>query len=559
SLSKYNITLDSTPSSPYRLHSIPTTTSASPPLLNSSNTKSQMTTREDVNIILLEATLDALTGMGSPGELSSAVVVVVPVDIRILPDSATRSHFIELYFKNHYLTLPMVQREVLRVCEENIHIPHCLFLCNDVYKAGLVYLGLTTLCITERTSSDEDSSHLASQQNALKKESTAYVKSLLRPIVDVGLERVSFDWESSLDMCALNQDIRGSKCKALHLEFKTGDQEVSSVVVNSDLGVHHLKCDTEFFVMELGATYLVERAESVELLSKEGSFELAREAIYMAIQRSSVLRMLTLDCKGRGHDFKLMVKTIQNIVEPFYDDRVARLPLRDLIIIDRTDNDVTALFDLTQPYSEDYCYPLPIALDVTSRFSTMTPSGGSMPHNQTVSSLLKVYGSVGRVLHLIGPTPSCLNQMADLLDSATDPKNLVSLTLRLDHLRENHVYHLFDILSSSKNTFKQLTLIGNPKDSEEEKAATKLLDVLEALGETVKDVRVLVTRIHSDGIEDWVTSVKKAIDKTSSTLLVVDTAQELRMLVQGITKNGFAVLEAIFAGKDSVKRGADAY
>ncbi|KAG0377513.1 hypothetical protein BGX24_005956 [Mortierella sp. AD032] len=82
--------------------------------------------------------------MGSPGELSSAVVVVVPVDMRILPDSATRAHLTELYYKNHYLTLPMVQREVLGVCEENIHIPHCLFLCNAVYFGGSLFLNSAT-------------------------------------------------------------------------------------------------------------------------------------------------------------------------------------------------------------------------------------------------------------------------------------------------------------------------------------------------------------------------------------------------------------------------------
>ncbi|KAK3840873.1 MAG: hypothetical protein J3R72DRAFT_446556 [Linnemannia gamsii] len=103
-----------------------------------------MTTREYINIILLEATLDALTGMGSPAEPSSAVVVVVPVDMRILPDSATRVHLTELYYKSHYLTLPMVQREVLRVCEENIHIPHCLFLCNAVYFGGSLFLNSAT-------------------------------------------------------------------------------------------------------------------------------------------------------------------------------------------------------------------------------------------------------------------------------------------------------------------------------------------------------------------------------------------------------------------------------
>ena len=33
----------------------------------------------------------------------------------------------------------MVQRDVLRVCEENIHIPHCLLLCNAVYYCGSMF------------------------------------------------------------------------------------------------------------------------------------------------------------------------------------------------------------------------------------------------------------------------------------------------------------------------------------------------------------------------------------------------------------------------------------
>ncbi|KAG0269583.1 hypothetical protein BGZ95_002023 [Linnemannia exigua] len=377
------------------------------------------------------------------------------------------------------------------------------------------YLGLTTLCMTERTGSGENSPNLTSQQSALKEENTAYVKSLLRPTVDVGLERISFDWESSLDMCALYQDMRVSKCKVLHLEVKTGDQEVSSVVVNSDLGVCHLKSDAELFITELGGTYLVERAENIELLSKRGSYELVTEAIPMAIQGSSVLRSLTLDCKARSHDFKRVVNSIENIVKPFDNGRFARLPLRDLIIIDRTDNDATARFDLMRPIPEGHSFPQPVALDITSRFSPVIPttagSGGLMTPNQTVSSLLKAYGSVVRVLHLIGPNPSCPNLMADLLESATEPKNLVSLTLRLDHLSENHVEDLVLILSSSKDIFKQLVLVGCPKDSENDKAATNLLEALEALDETVNGVQVLDTPLLplweeylcDDDDDDW--------------------------------------------------------
>ncbi|KAF9908818.1 hypothetical protein BX616_011372, partial [Lobosporangium transversale] len=65
--------------------------------------------------------------------------VLVPEELQILPDAATRDHLIALYYKNHYCSLPMVQREVLRVCQENIHIPHCLLLCNAVYYCGSMY------------------------------------------------------------------------------------------------------------------------------------------------------------------------------------------------------------------------------------------------------------------------------------------------------------------------------------------------------------------------------------------------------------------------------------
>ncbi|KAG0250691.1 hypothetical protein BG011_008156, partial [Mortierella polycephala] len=65
--------------------------------------------------------------------------VTVPKEMQVLPDPATREHLTYLYYKNHYFSLPMVQREVLRVCQENIHIPHCLLLCNAVYYCGSMF------------------------------------------------------------------------------------------------------------------------------------------------------------------------------------------------------------------------------------------------------------------------------------------------------------------------------------------------------------------------------------------------------------------------------------
>ncbi|KAI7832586.1 fungal-specific transcription factor domain-containing protein, partial [Gamsiella multidivaricata] len=73
------------------------------------------------------------------GAASTEGDVLVPEEMQVLPDLATREYLIALYYKNHYFSLPMVQREVLRVCQENIHIPHCLLLCNAVFYCGSMF------------------------------------------------------------------------------------------------------------------------------------------------------------------------------------------------------------------------------------------------------------------------------------------------------------------------------------------------------------------------------------------------------------------------------------
>ncbi|KAG0361243.1 hypothetical protein BGX24_005380, partial [Mortierella sp. AD032] len=126
----------------------------------SSIVASKVTTQEEMDALttlLSETTLSGLASFGTDGEAverdlddedlfghhirSSNNVddVVVPLEMQILPDPAIRKHLGEMYYKNHYLLLPMVQRDVLRVCEENIHIPHCLLLCNAVYYCGSMF------------------------------------------------------------------------------------------------------------------------------------------------------------------------------------------------------------------------------------------------------------------------------------------------------------------------------------------------------------------------------------------------------------------------------------
>ncbi|KAK3821263.1 MAG: fungal-specific transcription factor domain-containing protein [Benniella sp.] len=69
--------------------------------------------------------------------------LVVPPEMRILPDLTLRQYLSDLYYENHFVLLPMVQRQVLRVCEANIHMPHCLLLCNAIYFCGSMFSGDT--------------------------------------------------------------------------------------------------------------------------------------------------------------------------------------------------------------------------------------------------------------------------------------------------------------------------------------------------------------------------------------------------------------------------------
>ncbi|KAG0274465.1 hypothetical protein BGZ96_004318, partial [Linnemannia gamsii] len=73
------------------------------------------------------------------GASNTAGDVLVPEELQVLPDPIIQEQLTDLYYKNHYSSLPMVQREVLRVCQENVHIPHCLLLCNAVYYCGSMY------------------------------------------------------------------------------------------------------------------------------------------------------------------------------------------------------------------------------------------------------------------------------------------------------------------------------------------------------------------------------------------------------------------------------------
>ncbi|KAF9128313.1 hypothetical protein BGW39_005185 [Mortierella sp. 14UC] len=427
-----------------------------------------------------------------------------------------------------------------------------------------VSLGITTMTVSGNTTEGFN-------------DETDYVRALLEDTIE-GLARVNVIWDSKLNVSALLEGMSETREKLLYLSIKDNHQEVSSEILNRQLGVRHVKSSLDEIPLVSERHFLAGKAQSLEIPS-DGSWSPEIESkVSQIIMESPALTTLILNCKSKSHEVKTVVKAMELIREGLdkssdpttpkpQDPSARRLPFRYLILKDRTDNDATAVFDLLQDTPEDSPRQ-PIAMDVTARFPPTSPessstasSGGSEGLNQTVSSILGAYSSAIRVLHLIGPTSACPSLLGELLNAELEPERLVSLTLRLDHLREGHVDDLVQILLSSKNTFKQLALVGRPQDDEDDeddKPATKLLNVLETLDETVKGVQVVVAKTQLKGVETWIEEIEKAIKETSATFVIVDSAREMAEIVPSLTKDGITTLEAIFDSTEpvSIVKGA---
>ncbi|KAF9903144.1 hypothetical protein EC991_004127 [Linnemannia zychae] len=389
------------------------------------------------------------------------------------------------------------------------------------------------------------------------RDETEYVRRLLKDTIE-GLIRVRVVWDFELDVSTLLKEVSETRQQLLFLSIKDGHQEVSSGMQSHQLGVSYIKSSLDNVHLESEGHFLAGRAQILEIPS-DGSWNPAiQDRISQIIAENLALTALVLDCKSRSHEFIRIIRAMDAIREVLDTPNpqgtlIRQHPFRYLVLKDRTDNDVTAMFDFLQDNPEDSSRQ-PVALDVTARFPPISPaetsssesSGGTPQLNQSVSTILRAYSGAVRTLHLIGPTSASLSLLGDLLDSAEEPENLESLTLRLDHLRESHVESLDQILSSSKNTFKQLTLVGRPQDSEDDKPETGLLRVLENLDTVVKGVQIVVAKTQLEGVDVWIAEVEKAIKETSSTFVIVDSARELAESVPSLTEHGIAALEHIF-------------
>lgn len=374
---------------------------------------------------------------------------------------------------------------------------------------------------------------------------TNHVWELLKTVGN--LTRVTVNWASKLDVSVLLKEISETREDLLYLAIKDSQLEVMSVIYKRGLVVSRIKSSLgdlpsvsgESLLsgepVVSGASFLYGKAQSLEISSgvnwsnqtKTATTDTFRETI----QANPALTSLVVECPATILAFKGVPKAIDEIVRPLNSGSAPRLKFRDLIVKNSTDNDVVSLYDLSQSSQESSITPL--ALDVTAR-STFS-----------LSSILKSLGASVRVLHLIGPTPGCLNNL-EILASERLPNRLVSLTLLLDHIRPFQIESLDKLLVSSKNTFKQLALIAHPVDKD---SRTAILSTLK----TLQGFQVLLARTVATDLE-WITDATEAVQSSSdSTVVVVESPEDLVRKVPGFTNAGLDCLKTFFNRIDLVE------
>ncbi|KAF8935931.1 hypothetical protein BGZ47_009730 [Haplosporangium gracile] len=355
---------------------------------------------------------------------------------------------------------------------------------------------------------------------------TQHVQELLRNSV-TGLTKVNVNWGTKLNLSKLLQDVSSTREEKLYLTFKDSRQEMSSVMLIGHLGVPRIKSTLEDLPLVSDGSFLTGKAQSLEIPSVLQLSDETMATIMQAIQTNRALTSLTLDCKATGYGIKSTVAAIESINLELSKGPSPRQPLRRLLLKNNTDNDIAAVFDISLPPPQ-YHFTKAFALDVTAR------------SNSSLGSVIKAYGSSIRILHIIGLAPGCPNILDVLFESERVPNKLFSLTLLLDQVKKNHIESLAKLQVSSKKTFKQLALIAQPQDTD---SRTAILSTLE----TLQGFQVLLTRTAARDTEEWIVDVIKAVGVSSgSTVVVVESAEELARIVPGFTDAGLHSLKAIF-------------
>ncbi|KAK3840872.1 MAG: hypothetical protein J3R72DRAFT_446554 [Linnemannia gamsii] len=336
------------------------------------------------------------------------------------------------------------------------------------------------------------------------------------------LEHITITWDSDLDASALLRDVSPLRDSLLYLKIKTGRQEVSSIIFKGHVGVDHVKSDLGDLPLNSKGSFLAERIQSLTIgpgiISTPIEQTTAWKAeVSSAIQENRALTSLAINCNAQ--DFETILDTLRSLLRELHNPSILRQSLRFIILKD-IQNNITGRFHLAPLESES-----PELIDVTA--GTIEPAHHSV--------MLK-YGASIRVLNVLD---GHIESSALLRDFAhAKPTRLVSLMLSLDRFSYQYGNDLSAITTSSKDTLKQLVLIGHPRSN---KTLSLLLDTIKSL----RGCNVLVTRTGFASITTWIKRLQDVVQK-SCRLIVVDSAEEMCLLVPKLSASGLVSLKRSF-------------
>ncbi|KAG0377512.1 hypothetical protein BGX24_005955 [Mortierella sp. AD032] len=381
-------------------------------------------------------------------------------------------------------------------------------------------LDLTTLSVTG-TKGEGGPSSAAPRSEASVVEEMNEVRIILRHTVNQ-LKRVTLTWDSELDASALLQDVSPLRDSLLYFKIKTGRQEVSSVMFKGHLGIDYIKSNFGDLPIKSGGSFLAGRIQSMTigpnmLTTLEEQATAWRSELSSAIQENRALTSLTINCNAQ--DFNTILDNLRSILCELHNPLILRQSLHFITLKD-SHNQTTARFNIT-----------PLAHENRTIVDVAAGKIGPAHH-----SVILEYGASIRVLNVLD---GHIESGALLRDFAyAKPTRLVSLMLALDRFSYQYGNDLSAITTSSKDTLKQLVLIGHPRSNE---TLSLLLDTINSL----HGCDVLVTRTGSASIKTWIKRIQEVIQK-SCRLIVVKSAEEMRLLVPELSTSGSVSLKRSF-------------
>ncbi|KAK3840894.1 MAG: hypothetical protein J3R72DRAFT_446597, partial [Linnemannia gamsii] len=401
-----------------------------------------------------------------------------------------------------------------RVTELNVTLGWMLSLAElkplvDLAKS----LNLPTLSVTE-TISGAGPSFSSSLPGAS-------VEDILRHTINQ-LTSITFTSDLDMDASILLKEISPLSDSLSYLKIKTGRNEVSSVISKDRLGIRHVKSDLGDIPLKSKGSFLAGEVQNLTIdpgifSTGDNLAAIWTTTLSKAIQENHNLASLTINCKAQ--DFRIIFDILLSILGKLHNSTTSRQSLRSVILKDKQD-DTVARFKIAPLVNAS-----PEVVDVTA--GTIRPAHLSVMLN---------FGAFIRVLNVLDDVAE--STVLSKKFAHAKPTRLVSLMLTLATFSDRSAQDLLSITKSSKNTFKQLILIGHPKDF---RTLLSLLDTIESL----LGCDVLVTRTGSASMKTWIQRLEGVIQR-SSRLIVVESAEEARLMVPELSNSGFTSLKSAF-------------